>query len=321
MKYTTIGVLAALMLAVTTGFVSTQQGGTANRLQHKVKDLPDEGLTLIDPVHQDFDKELSKILKSKKVESPAAADGIRPFSVLLKNNSKRDGIAYNLKWEITNGDGSVSTQYDQYLEPSVLMGEIKRSNDGSEPAGGVAIRANQVRLLTWADIGDGLIAEDTASAGVMDQPRQGSAGGEDGELLESLHASLGHATGLTVTLDCAVFEDGTAVGPDAAGFFMKFKAQVDAKRDLLLMIQHSYAAGQSPEAILNAVKSFADSTVGARLSDDSPTSHYNFYRRLFAQEILSIRANAVRDDRQAVLLAIQPLRKQWPSIKKKQSKL
>lgn len=320
MKYTTISALAALMLA-TTGFVSTQQGGNANKLQHKVKDLPEEGLTLIGPAHQDFNKELSKILKSNKLDSQAAADGVRPFSVLLKNSGKRDVIAYNLKWEIANGDGSTSTQYDQYLEPSVLMGAGKRPNDGSEPAGGIAIRANQVRLLTWAHLGDGLIAEDTASAGITDQPRQGSAGGEEGVLLESLHASLGHATGLTVTLDCAVFDDGTAVGPDDAGFFMKFKAQVDAKRDLLLMIQHSYAAGQAPEAILNAVKSFAGSSAGARLSDDSPTSHYNFYRRLFAQEILSIRANAVRDDRQAVLLAIQPLRKQWPALKKKQSKL
>jgi hypothetical protein len=282
--------IAACTLAM--GFILAKRGATGRALQRNSKDLASDGLVFISPTHQDYDKELAAILKKQDGATKEAADSVRPFSVILVNRSNKDVIAYAVQWEAVDAEGARAGQIDSYIQPGTLMG-ADPPDDEKIKAMGSAVRAHQSRLLFWGGF-DGDLRTLSKGGGVDPQ--------------------LAGAVSVTASLDCAVFDDGTAVGPDTSNFFSQVEGQVQAKKDLLRSIHSQYFSGKPPVEILDAVGALA-AQPEENPSDNSPSSYYRYYRKQYAGEIAAIRRYE-KDDVRTIMRALQPLKKKWKDLKK-----
>jgi hypothetical protein len=174
---------------------------------------------------------------------------------------------------------------------------------------GHTIRHNQALFLVWGgleeELKERLISneQETFLAATMNE----------------LNSQLTQAVSITASIDCAVFEDGTAVGLDSAGLVEQLQAQVQAKKDLLQMVHHQYFTGLSPRTILDMVQSMADNQSQTTQLDNSPDSHYKYYKKLFAEEIANMR-KVSGDDKQVIGRALQPLRKKWKVLSKESAR-
>lgn len=289
-------ILASVLLIATctlaTGFILARRGAPGGALQRNNKDLAGAGLVFISPADQDYDKELAAFLKKKDGLTKEAADSVRPYSVILVNRSNNDLIAYAIKWESVDAEGARASQLDSYIQPGTLMGEDPPGDEKIKEMGS-AVRAHQSRLLFWGGFDGDLRTQ--GKEDVVDQQLKG-------------------AVSITASLDCAVFDDGTSVGPDTSDFFSQVDGQVQAKKDLLRAIHSQYFSGKPPGEILDAVGALA-SQPEENLSNNSPGSYYRYYRRQFAGEIAAIRKYE-KDDVRTIMRALQPLRKKWKELKK-----
>src|SRR5689334_16663390 len=96
-----------------------------------VRDLPTHGLRLISPADSDYDRETEKLGIADQ-QIPAA----KSFSVVLKNDSSQDIIAFRIRWDSVGPDGSKTTHLQSYSETSALVGmtplDPKDRDRGSE---------------------------------------------------------------------------------------------------------------------------------------------------------------------------------------------
>ena len=126
------------------------------------------------------------------------------------------------------------------------------------------------------------------------------------------------ASNVSVTLDAAVFDDGTVVGPDSLNYFGQLNAEIQAKEDLL---QEALSAAQANKPLDRLFKKFEviatdDAKGNAPSGPTSPaTDYYNFYKREFAKELLEIRRQ-MKDDNRAVWIATRPLYRKRPALAK-----
>jgi hypothetical protein len=313
MRSKIFGVLIVVTSAIALGFVRGGREVNATRLQLNLKDLSSNKLFLVGPVHADFDGELSAALKGKDAAERTAMESIRPFSVFLKNKNERNVIAYGVKWQIVKEDGRVITQYDSYVEPSRLMGADQVPGGDNR---GDTLKSNSSKLLSWGNLKEE--AELSAGHSQSDYPEISepeTTNGRTSPTLQRLKAAVAGASSLTVSIDGAVFEDGTFVGPDGQGFLAKLQAQLKAKKDLLRQLHFEFFKGKLPKEILDEVQRVAESPEGEMLTDNSPESSYKYFRRLYANEIISIRNAYAGDDKKAILRAIEPLLKKWADLK------
>lgn len=309
--------LVLIVLSAVTGFIWRLEGNNRSKLQFNTKDIQDEGLVLVSPASGEYETELSTLLRNKDDSIQTRLESARPFTTFIRNRSKRKVVAYALKWQIVRTDGSSITQFDSYAEPSLLMGGSLSDNDESNFSRRSLIQNDRARLVSWGGAADDILnsselsstASSAGSATTRNEP----------SLLDNLNTELERAASVNVSLDCAVFDDGSCVGPDTLGFFDQLQAQVQAKKDLLQMIHLKHFTGKDSATIWSEVEAIAQSPEGATLSDNAPINHYKFYRRLFANELLTIRRASKVDDKDAILRAIEPLRKKWLPLRKKRN--
>jgi len=118
---------------------------------------------------------------------------------------------------------------------------------------------------------------------------------------------------IRVSVDGAFFDDGTFVGPDTTHFFSKVQASVDAKRDLLEEMSFAREHGLSLSRVFKNVQEVASSPDVSSFSTQA--DHYNYHKKIYAQEVLRIR-QTVGDER-ALAQAVRSLRRPWPKLHKK----
>lgn len=285
-------ILLVVMCTLVTGFFLTKKRVPGSTVQFNSKDLSNNGLILIEPTDDSYDKELAITLKRKDTTIREMAESIRPFSVILVNKGKKEVIAYAIKWEAVDAAGNTISRVDSYVQPGVLMG-ITPSGDEKINEIGIAIRAHQSRLLFWGGMDNDL--------GMLSKE-------------EMVNPELAHAISITASLDSVVFDDGTAVGPDSTKFFSQVESEVQAKKDLLQIIHSKYFKGTSMKEILDTVGMVAAEPEETP-SVNSPGSYYRYHRRLFANEISSIR-KFEKDDKKTIMRVLQPLKNKWKAPKK-----
>lgn len=161
---------------------------------------------------------------------------------------------------------------------------------------GVAIKARRARLLFWGGLDTDLV---TLSREDIVDPE------------------LTAAVSVTASLDCVVFEDGTAVGPDTTNLFSQVEDQVQSKKDLLQTIHTQYFSGRPPKEILDDTDELAAQPEAAP-SNNSLGSYYRYYRKQYAGEIAAIRKYE-RDEARTIMRALRPLKKKWKYLKKSKS--
>jgi hypothetical protein len=286
--------LIAVGAVVTTGIV---RGGHSSsqgiKLQFKVKDLPESGLTIITPTSQDFDD----AVKARFRTNSAAVEPLLPFSILIKNSGSRSVIAYTLKWELTRADGRTVTQARSYTTLWKLMGA-----EGSDEDGNI-IRPNSFAFATPTNVELSQLAESAAKGDPQVQ-----------SYIDNLREELAAYTGMTVTLDGAFFDDGAFVGPDSTGYFLRVKEARDARRDLYLELKQSLKQGELPRQALQRVEEAA-SEPDVRLTPTStPDDYYKKYKKEAASELLSIRRGS--GDDKAVEHVVKLLNNKWLDLRK-----
>lgn len=133
-------------------------------------------------------------------------------------------------------------------------------------------------------------------------------------LLERAYLELEKFTDITVTIDGAFFGDGNFVGDDSSGFFERISAQVKARRDFLKEL-NARSVNKTNDELQAFAASIASQPAGRLKSKSTPTEHYNYWRNIYANEIVS--SCRVMGNEKALQRALSSISKPWPELKKK----
>lgn len=261
-----VGALVAVIGMITAVFATIRRGDWEMPILFHKRDLPDDGVRIITPLDPSFDAEALKYFKKRSPET------LKPFSVFIENSSTKTLVAYTLTWRFAKHDGQITSNTVGYSEPGVLMGDPVY--EGPYVQHTVPIKPNGVRCFTW----NSQILEDDST-----EPQRTS---QQAALRQMLFAELGKATDVTVTVDGAVFDDGTFVGSNLV-FFQQMQGVVNAKLDLLQEIADASERGKPDEAFksIKAKSEEPDVPISQKFSAEE---YYRSYRKMFAAEIIAM---------------------------------
>lgn len=250
---------------------------TEARAPMKATGVHDHGLVLIGASDPNFDGLVTSVLRGRR---DAMFELFKPFSVVLHNTTDRGVVGYALVWEFTDVSGRRIRRHSSYSQPaSLLDGRKPRSTQGllSE---GLRIGSHSHRLLT-----------PHSSIGPESSVNPPLSSAERNPALDMEIRNLSEAKDLEVSLDGAFFEDGTFVGPNRSGFFEIFRADFDARQDLMSRIVEDLSRGKTIEQISHELEA---SIAGQGPQRPGPTvaEVYQYSQRLYAEEFLGVRRAA-----------------------------
>lgn len=287
--------IIAAGLAVTTSLAKVNRNySQAVNLHFNVKDMPENGLSIVAPSNPEYNDLIESRLKGRN----AVAEALRPFSIFIKNSSSKVVVAFSLKWELMNSDGKVLTQTRNYITLWKLMGE-----SGSD-SGGHIIKPGEVAFAVPSHLE---VSQDAGDGGSSLDP-------EAQTYLDNLRTELAQYTSITVSLDGVFFEDGAYVGADSNGFFSKVEAIRNAKRDLYGELSQALKQGNSMKQVLKRVEEIAAEQGVPSPSNMAQPELYWKNRKEAAAELLRMRA--ALGDKKAVEYFDQESRKRRPELRK-----
>lgn len=306
-------ILSTLALVITasmtTGFILSR-GVPATRIKMHTKDLPEHGLTLMNPSDPVFDERLTAVLNGIPND---VADAFKPFSVFLENRSQRTVVGYMIVWCFTSADGRTKCHQKALNNPIALMEGGEMSEALQEQSGRIKPKSSRLLSLMSLD-GSGSLSV-TVTQEEAEQFKKGNINQK--ELLRRYSAELARYTDVTVTIDGAFFDDGTFVGPDTTGFFAQTEALIGARKDLLDELSQG-TAGKNKEEVFRRIEVAAGQPEIALDSKSTPADYYSYFKRSYAKEVLQMRK--AHGDEKALVAALRPMKKLWPTLRKKQGK-
>jgi hypothetical protein len=260
-----------------------------------VKDAPQDGLEIVPPTHSEFSAMKSKLLKKKQnsfsENAPLAA-------VFVRNKSKKDVVAYVLKWEVTRLNGRVETTVNSYSRPDILMG--KKTYKEEDPGASLILHSNKARFFSLAEssahgleVGLSDEADDGSSS-----PASADTGARIGTSADMERDALAEVRSITVSLDGAFFADGTFVGENDTKYFERTKAEISAKYDMLQDIKNRLAKGEQPGDVMKHLEDLHSTLNGPQFLTvpDEPADVYNFFMKMSLEEVLQRRTRAGNDE-------------------------
>lgn len=199
-------------------------------------------------------------------------DGLLPYSALLSNKSDKRIIAYSVRWLCTDGDGTVTS-------PEASIFDFSRFPSSSD------VPAHSSTFVT--NLG-GFAAGETSSA--------------VHELASDLMNFFRSQQTIEIQLAAVLFADGTTAGSDPQSWIPRWKAQIEAQRDvfrdatsssapLALTMQAYIAAGSEagrtvfPSA--QATQLNAGQLREAARHSSSYQDLYTIYKGVFGYDVLS----------------------------------
>ena len=280
-----------------------------------VRDLSEYGVRLIPATDPSFNGLVAANLKNIP---PDSIEANKPFSVFIKNTGKRDVVAYVLKWELVEEDGSIRTHISSEGNPHLLMGAEPAKNPALIELSPV-VKPAKVKFCSWIppveEQGAGSMTGGTpAGGGDPGVLRRTVQGGNSKEIRDYLQTKLRQGRSITISVDGAFFDDGTFVGPNSTGFYEQIQAQIKAKHDLLEEANNALTGGKQPDEIFKLLEPYK-SLPQTTYSHESPTDEvYNFWKRTYAEEAINMRHGA---GAQHVLDRMSSsYRRQWPALKR-----
>ena len=280
-----------IILATSTNFISPREGKQPMNVRVSSKGIPEHGLSLIGPTDPSFETHLSTALGDT---SAGISKNAKLLSTVIMNSSERVVVAYNIKWNLVDINGKTVSHERSYKDPSLLMGTRRPTGPNSESN---SIKPESSRLISLVPtLTDTRSAEGSIGGLVLERVEPAENESVKRALMErntdylanKLANNLEQVVSVTVSLDGAFFDDGTFVGPDETQFFSKVKAQLDAKYDLHNRIKKMFSSGKPPEKVLQYINNFANMPRGHLGGDSSPSQFYDFFMRIYAQEISRI---------------------------------
>ena len=283
-----------------------------------VREFSEHGLAIISPSDPSFNDKVPSLFRG---EQTAFMARLKPFSVLLNNTSDKSIVAYQLKWEMVRADGTIFTRETGGANPRALMDGGKPGLEYLSTTAGIAIKPNGIRYISSIiplseDQGGGItsFAGGSSDKNALHNLQQAARDKNYEVLLNSIIAEMQSCISMTVSIDGAFFEDGTFVGPDSSNLFARVQGNVDAKRDLLEEVAFALKHNQTLKEVFNDIEELVKSPDIGIDRFSTPDVYYNYYKRLYADELLHMRK--AMGEEKAITMALQALRKQWPKLKK-----
>lgn len=293
-----LALIAIVAISTATGFVLSRSA-QAMKLKVHVKDLPEHGLTVISPADPSFEGRLTTLLKGK---SNDVVNNLRPFSVFVENRGQRAVVAYIIQWCFTSADGRNDCYRKALTNPIALMEGGSLSEEQEEQSG--RIKPNSTRFFSLVSLDGRGAFRVPVSPNEAEQFRHGKS--DPKELLRRYSLELTKYTDVTVSIDGAFFEDGTFVGSDTIGFFAQAKAMTDARKDLLNEIALGLSE-KTKDEVFGRLEGTANQPDVGLDSQSTSTDYYNYYKKVYADEVLQLRR--AHGDDEGLRAALKPTKK------------
>ncbi len=218
MKFSTMCLLIA-------GLAQSTLCISAPTVQLNIKDLPQYSITLVPSTSPEFNSDVLAILAGN-VDN--AVDTLKPFAVVLKNNSADTIVGFSVRWLLTDQSGRSTTEdvfYHNLNTPSVSRYRL--------PPGSSAFVSRGFAFVQYVKP---FVVTPTTARNV-----------------ERMASSVG----VTISLDGVIFSDGRFVGPDESRAYAQALAATQAETSLLKELIARHNAGQADVDIMHWLTSIA----------------------------------------------------------------
>ena len=302
-------VLGALIAAILLTSYGLTRRVHAMTVRFNIRDIKEHGLEIMGPLDPSFDSLASTYFKGRQSSKLAA---FKPFSVFLKNQGSKALVAYVLKWEVVGPDGTVSTNFNSYAQTGVLMGYGVgiRTTPGTRQI----IDPGSVRLFSSASPIDVDEGNSIGSTGYYATSNDAASFDPSSKVADRIKSQLRQCTSITVSLDGAFFADGTFVGSNSSGYFERIKAEIDAKRDMLELIENACNKPADLDRVFETIQAKSNIESLPPSLDSSAEALYEYHAQLFAREIVGLKDSYGQERTTDHLRALYHMRK--PTITK-----
>ena len=298
------GLSTGLAVAVLCAGIFTLPGGKAkanDAIKLDLHDVPEAGLTLISSADQSFDQLLNDVDLLPGLE--AFRQRLRPFSVFMRNGGAQTVVGYRIVWKVTNVAGREIPSTYQSLDGPLLM---EYWNQPNAPGGGVrrsGIQPGSSKLVsllplphvtpvgaTFAGGWTGSSMGTAAGVGAAGHDRSQNLSPADhmavgaARAIEGKIRELAGSSKISVSIDGAVFEDGSVVGPDETGFFSNVQTEMTAKHDLYREFLDMLNSGKPDTDVEARLAELTGSKPGLALSS-TPDEQYKGFKSMFARQV------------------------------------
>jgi hypothetical protein len=228
------------------------------------EDFPEHGISIVLPDDPSYGSELERLGFSPSAEL------LPPFSVMVKNASRRVVVAFGVRFTKRYADGHVATS-DVGSSQTYALVDPGRPNRYDTPLQGLVIQG-AARLVT--------------PDGVVDPARKGGAP-------YTSYRTDTPWTIIKVELDSVVFDDGEAIGPDKLDVVKRLKAHIEAQQDLMEEIANRFSRGELLHNVLQELRTTELSKADAgTLTKLNLGDVYTLVRRQYLDELSATETNA-----------------------------
>lgn len=312
-KNALLAVIAFIGLCLTVGFTYRRSQYSLN-VQINLKDLPEEGIILVSPSDPTFDQEAASLVNGNQSEGMQFVDAAKPFCVFIKNTGTREIAGYRLKWELLKADGQVIIDWSSASAPTLLS----RDNNSSRRitmAGSLPIRPGSTLFVSMESVmASFLYSSKNSQANLTEDAikKRNSIISQLGAINQEKMLSV---VGVTVTVDCVYFEDGTFVGPDTGNLFSETQGYIDAERDFALMVRQHVQEKKRSSELFDKIKNIADEPDATPNSRPTAFDYKNLHMKNRARNLLKIRDKG--GENSMIEYMQGPLNKTWAKLQKK----
>lgn len=229
-----------------------------------LKDLSEHSVRLKDAHHPEFNLRAAELQRRQRDD---AFELLKPFSVLLKNDTQKTIVAYSVIWRFIGNDGRPGVAGATFMALGALLdGGAKRYT--SDTTMYTIVRPGSSRLLSpLHNIGDDR---------TPNSPVPASSG-------QVVLRQLSQTTDLSVSVEAILFEDGTFVGPDPDNLIDTIQSRFDGEHDFYELISRAKQDKRTAEDILQEVGS-----IRSAYSQSPPADEYETARMLASEEFVTM---------------------------------
>ena len=272
-------------------FVFVRRSG-AVPLKFNKKDLPQHGLVIVRQSDPEFET-----LRARAPHNSIGDDEGQPRCFVKNLDSNKRVIAYTLKWEMMTEDGQVITRLRRANRNDLLAGkEGQLSSDDT-----ATLLPQTARFFTLFGYLDGQQVD-------LKKALPDRSARDNRELMKKIEETgartrvneqLRRTVSVTLSIDSALFDDGTFVGEDTTSHFHRINAQADVKRNMVRELASRLKSGESPASVMKSIQERSSNLLAFVITPahdataDEITKHYE---KKFADEILEMRAGFQSDD-------------------------
>jgi hypothetical protein len=232
-------------------------------------------------------------------EDSIGYDKGQPQCFLKNLNSDKRVIAYTLKWEMVTQDGQVITRLRRASRNDLLA---KTGKEGLlSPDDTATLLPQTARFFSLFGYADGQQVKLKGTG--PDRPardnRQLMKKIDETGAIGRINEQLKRTVSVTLSIDAALFEDGTFVGEDTTSHYHRMNAQVDVKKNLVQELGSRLKSGESYESVMNSIQERSSSLsafVTTPAHDATAEQITKHYEKRSLDEILEMRAGFQSDE-------------------------